>query len=403
MAIFFSCLCGQPLRADEDGAASHRRCLACGRLNRVPSVKRANQALGIDAAGDAEANIDLAEPPPLLPIPPVPVPKLLLVEDSQMPPVRPVRTRPRPLDGEDDSPYRLAPEKDADALGDLRARIDRDKVRRLLKEARQELNERQQRERPWELETHWSHCLLYPLRATLQVGLLAVGWATATALFIAFLPENWNATPLSIYVPFLPFCFLLLAYTLALLQTTLVAATRGFAGTVALPARDLLPIARSGVQGMVCLLAGPIVPLIVAYFFWLDCGDLEGVDRLILAELGLVAAVCWALLFLAVTEKDALLHANPVAVAKLIRRVGFRVPVAALLMGIVLAGNGYLIVGAVEDLHRGLLGWLELVGLWTGQLYGLLFLLRWLGVSMCRLRLGGPAFKPQAATLVPRK
>jgi hypothetical protein len=389
VAIFFSCLCGQPLRADEDGTASHTRCLACGRLNRVPSVKRANQALGIDAAGDAELDIEPAEPPPpALPIPPVPVPKLLLVEDSQMPPVRPVRKPPRsPGDEEGDSPYRLAPEKDADTLGDLRARIDRDKVRRLLREARKELNERQQRERPWELETHWSHCLLYPLRATLQVGLLAVGWATATALVIAFLPENWNAAQLSIFVPFLPFYFLLLAYTLCLLQITLAAATRGFAGTVALPARDLLPIARSGVQGIVCLLAGPIVPLIVAYFFWLDCGDLEGVDRLILAELGLVAAVCWALLFLAVTEKDALLYANPVAVAKLIRRVGFRVPVAALLMGIALGGHGYLIFGAMEDLHRGLLGWLELVGLWTGQLYWLLFVLRWLGVSMCRLRL----------------
>jgi hypothetical protein len=46
-----------------------------------------------------------------------------------------------------------------------------------------------------------------------------------------------------------------------------------------------------------------------------------------------------------------------------------------------LVGHGYLMLSALEDMYRGLLGWMELVGLWAGMLYCLLFVLRWYGLS----------------------
>jgi hypothetical protein len=383
VAIFFSCSCGQSLRADENGAAGFTRCPACGRLARVPSLHGANQALGINAEeGEENSAPPPPLPPPVVTIPPIPVSKLLLVEEARMPPVRPARRPPPPVDDdEDESPYRLTTSRDDDNLDNLRARIDRDKVRRLLKEARKELTQRHEYRQHWSLETHWSHCLLYPLRLALYVGLLSVAWATATALGVAFLPDTWNATQLSVYIPLSPFYLVLIAYTLALLQTTFRSASRGAGGLEAVPRMDPVPIARSGLQGLLCLVVGPIVPLIVAYFFWIDSGEIEAVDRLILAELGMVAMICWALLFLAVTDKDSFLSANPLAVVKLIQRHSFRVPLTALVMAVALVGHGYLMFNALEDMYRGLLGWMELVGLWAGMLYWLLFVLRWYGLS----------------------
>jgi hypothetical protein len=131
-------------------------------------------------------------------------------------------------------------------------------------------------------------------------------------------------------------------------------------------------------------LAGPVVLALVAFFFWLDSGDFGFVDCLILWELGLVAVGYWALALMAMWEGERFREANPVAVVRLVRAEGYRVLGAALLMALVVVSHGLLAVGAVESLHQNIGGWFLLIGCWAGQLFWLLFLLRWLGVSRFR-------------------
>ena len=376
MAIFFSCPCGQQLRVDETSASGHTRCLACDRLVRVPSLHHANQALGIDASPIFDA------PPPVHSEAPLPVPVLKVVEvsSSQFPP-RPRKASPRHYDEDDDrTPYRVAPEPEGEGAAGVQRKLEQAQLRRIIAEARRELRKNRRYERVWPLEQNWYECLIYPLRAMPVLMFLSAAWATLTALVIAVLPETWVPAEVAPRTPVLFFVFVLAGYTFACLQASYNAAREGQTVIIAWPGWDLARAARGGVEGVVCFLAGPVVLEGVALIFWLGSGDLQAVDRLILWELGLVAACYWALSLLAVQENHRFRDANPVAIVQLVRRYGWRVPLAAALMALVVVGHGALIVAAVEELHRGFRGWLWLVGLWGAQLGWLMFLLRWLGV-----------------------
>jgi len=191
----------------------------------------------------------------------------------------------------------------------LRARIDRDKVA-VPQEARKELAERRAREPTWSLETHWSHCLLYPLRMPCTWAC----WPWPGDLhrdLCGFLARQLEPGAAQRLPAVCAAVVLLLAYTVALLQVTLTTATTGQA-SAHFPARRPGTLARSGVQAIWCFLLGPIVPLIAAYFFWLDSGDLETVDKLILVSWLWWPPVCWTCATWQSTE-SVLVRTMPVA------------------------------------------------------------------------------------------
>jgi hypothetical protein len=342
-------------------------------------LRHANQTLGLDTAPDSELPVPVL-PPPVAPVPAMPVLKVLLVDETDIPPVRkphPERLNP----AEDDLTYDLSPQPEGG--DDIQRRLERDKVQRLLADAQRERLERHRRYRSWPREQHWYECLIYPLRATPQVFALAVAWATGITLMIAVMPGGDNVADFAIWLPLLPFGVLLGSYTLACLLETLAAARRGEAGHVAWVKADAVPIARSGVQGTFCFLAGPVVPTVLAAWFWLNSGDLEAIDRLIIFELGVVAAAYGALSLMAVQQAGRYRDAGPAGVIRLIQRDGWRVIVASLGMAVIVVCCVLLMFDSLEELHRGLRGWVDLLGCWMGMLFALLFVLRWLG--LCRV------------------
>jgi len=378
VAIFFPCLCGQPLRVDEDSAGTHALCPACGRVARAPSLQRANQALGIAAeAPTTPEPIATSMPEPVPVIPPLPGAKIVLVEETTVPP-RPAAPPPP----EEKPVYRLA---DVDERADAAARQnERRRAARILEQADRDLRERRRLMATWRRERDWSECLLYPLRAWPVVLGLAAVWATLLALIVAALPHRRELSDLMGGVFALLWLFALFGYTMAWLQTTLAAAIEGRAGFVFRPTNAPLQAARCGAEAAWCFLAGPSVVAAVAFAFWLNSGDLELADWFILWELGVVAVGYWVLALLAVWEGERFRDANPVAILRLVKSAGYRVPLAALLMALAVVAHGLLALGAVEALHHGAHGWLGLVGSCGGLLFWLLFLLRWLGLSRFR-------------------
>jgi len=379
MAIFFRCPCGQDLRADEERAGRRTECPACGELVPVPTLAEANQDLGI------------ASLPPLeLPGRPKTRPAAG-AECPALPGSDPPRKRvPSPdLDDEESSIYPLVTEPPEASTPEW-YQAERNEVRRLFAQARRDLSDQRQQSAGWSREKHWFECLLYPLRAWPVLLILSVCWATLIAVLRNLLPVDDGGMLLAalpvLVILWLVLPLVLLSYTCNFYRRVLASGTEGEAGRVCWPGTDPLEILRTGAACVVSFLAGPVVPLVVAFFFWLHSGDLELVDRLILLELGLIAAGYWTLALFAVEENDRLRAANPLAVARLagaLSREGW-VTVGLIAFGVVL--HFLVSLSSVEALHRSPGGWVALVwwGFW-GMAW-IVFLLRWFGLARFRVK-----------------
>jgi hypothetical protein len=335
VAISFFCVCGQNLRVDDNWAGGALRCIACGCLVRVPSATRTDQTVGPNSSPTTATT-------PVQVVPPVPVYELKVVEIA-MPPSTPLTYRqPRSLD----------------------------------------FAKAKRRPRSWQRETHWYEFLFYPLRALPRLFCLAMTWATVIAIVVAILPDDWTTLEFIARAPCILFIFLILGYTVACLDATFAAARAGDSGYIARPRNErLFQAVRAGSRAVFCFLAGPIVPAIVAVWFWLDNGDFEWVDWLICWELWILAIGYWTLALLALQARGRYRDASPAAIIKLVRRLGYRVLVAVLLISIIVIVHGFLMLGAVQEMHGGHGGWFVMLWCWVGLLFGVVLLLRWLGVT----------------------
>jgi hypothetical protein len=369
MAIFFRCVCGQDLRALEEQAGAAKDCPACGRSMPVPTLAQANETLGIPV-----------------------IPALELPRREEAPTGRrqpacaalPDSASPWKIDapglpaGPDLPYYRLAPQVGVD-LDQVQEILQHRDIRWLYAQARRELNDRQRRAAAWPTERYWFECLLYPLRACAILLSLAALGAILIGLGVLLYPDEWELAELWPRLPLLLLGFLVLGYTLAFYHYVLAYAAEGEAGLIRWPAAEML---WSGLAGVVCFLAGPAVPLTLAFLFWLNSGDLESLDELILWELGLVASATWVLALLAVDENGRLRDANPVAVARFAMRLGWRGWLLVALIAGALTGHVYLALLALEELHRSMLGWIILASLAFTDSVWQVFLLRWYGLSL---------------------
>jgi hypothetical protein len=381
MAIFFQCSCGQDLRADECNEGGKTECPACGSVVPVPSLALANLRLGIKAVPELEIPSRRETPPA------PPAAECAALPDSPQP-----RSRTKSPGQKDvDEAYPLL--LDVGGTDECWRELERREARRVLNQARDALEARPVRRQGWQLETWWFQCLLYPVLRAWPISLgLAFIWATlATVYFTALRPEyrdltDWSLDVLGPRLPFLLVAWFLLGYACAFFRCVLASAAAGEADCVRWPGGDAVQVLWSTVACLVCFLAGPVVPLVVAFLFWLNGGDLEWVDWLILWELGLAAAAYWALTLLAVDQSGRLRDANPIAVVRLVNRFGWRGWLVVVLAAVGVAGCYYFTLGSLEALHRGAEGFFGLVW-WgfVGQAW-IVFLLRWLGVSQFRAK-----------------
>jgi hypothetical protein len=229
-----------------------------------------------------------------------------------------------------------------------------------------------------------------PLLLALAVVLTLLTGALALVL-PQVLRELYGGPPL-VWVCYLPALVVVLlppAYGCAFLDCTLTAAAAGEARHVRWPGTNFGLILRSAVTWLVCFLAGPVVAVVAGFFYWLHCGDPDVLDRVILAELGILAAGYWLLLLLAVSRRDQLLDANPARVEELVDRLGHRLVAVVFVASIVALAHVYWLLAGWEQLHRDLSGILLLAGCWLSALFLATFLFRLLGL-WCHRSLGAP-------------
>ena len=143
----------------------------------------------------------------------------------------------------------------------------------------------------------------------------------------------------------------------------------------------LLACLRSGVKWLTCFLAGPFVFAAAGIFYWLRCGDPALVDWLILAELGAVGLTYWFFAALSLTDSGRLRDLNPLAIADLAHRLGWRALAVAGAAALVLLLHGGLILRAVADVHTDTARGLAILAVaWLSAIYWSTFFCRLLGV-----------------------
>ena len=339
MSINFICSCGKHLRARDEMAARRSMCPRCGAPVGIPSMRPTH---GGTTAG----------------------------------PLTPQERR------------RLRRDSPPDAFGaEAAATITADPpADSTLKPSRLPLPWRTPRvRRPRHLETHWYQCLVYPL---LNWGLLLVLAFALTlvsggiAVLIPELPRFAEMAPKAWlpYAALLLIPLLLFAYVCGTVECALKSAVAGEGPGMYWPGRNVLAALKSGLRWLICFLAGPVVPLALAGYFWLYGGELTGVDRAIVAELIVLAFAYWLLAVMSSAESDRLRDANPVRIGQLLNRLRFRA-VVPVLAAPALAGLHVLgILFALAEVHQHPRGWLLLEGCWLSGLFCATFLFRLLGV-----------------------
>src|SRR5207245_7448010 len=125
---------------------------------------------------------------------------------------------------------------------------------------------------------------------------------------------------------------------------------------------------------------GPAILAVAGFFFWFHAGDLEWVDRLILAELLIVGSGYWLFAFLAATEGDSVLRGTPLRALQTARRLGYRAVFATLLISLIVALHGAWLLKALASLHEETLpGWISPWLCIASGWFWTLFLRRWPG------------------------
>jgi hypothetical protein len=224
---------------------------------------------------------------------------------------------------------------------------------------------------------NWAQCLIYPIRATLPLCGLAVVLAAATGIPIFLMSEvqelrTSTAGALVAFGFYVLFPLAALGYACAALEGALASGSAGDTRFLYWPGRDLGFVLRSSIRWAVCFLAGPVVPIVGAFFYWMYCGDMEVWDWLILADLVTLAVGYGLFALLAVNANDRLLDANPVRVAEQVERLGYWSALVVLAASALVIGHGFWAFSILDQLRKaGMNGWLWLVPCWlSGLLLG---------------------------------
>jgi hypothetical protein len=238
---------------------------------------------------------------------------------------------------------------------------------------------------------HWYECLRYPFRAwpllaILALALTVLSGMVASPLVPAFL-QMWNERPNELWI--WAVCSLgplvAVGYVCGTLDCVLSAGINGEVQSIRWPGYNLPLVLRSAFTWLFCFLAGPVVLFAVAVVYWYKAGDLDWLDRWILAELCIVAFGYWFFALVSVYQREHLLDANPVKIGELVGRVGSGLVVVALLAAVGSWFHVRWLFAALEETHaEPPLGLLSLFVCWLSVLMGATFFFRLVGIWCCR-------------------
>jgi hypothetical protein len=380
MSIKFICTCGKHLRARDEMAGRRSLCPRCGRPVGIPSNESTQQG----AAAAPLSPLDRMRTRRV-------VPHFEPTIDTA-PPVNPAEVEidlteePRPL------PRAVSLPPPSSGLSDLLetapsfpiAPPDPTQVR--LRKTRETKHRKLKKRQPWELETRWHHSLRFPFRAwPLVVGLaILLTLLTAGAVLLIRGGDQLSDAPwwfLLISVPVVLIPVAGAGYACGFLDCVLISAMAGEAQEIRWPGWKLELAFRSSGTWALCFLAGPVVLFVVAFFFWLYCGDPTWLDWFILGEL-LVAAVGYGLLnLLSVSRNESLRDLRPAAVVQVIQSLGWPLAPALIASALTILALLAAVLYSLVLLHsEPVLGLAGLTGSWFAVLFVTSFLLRALGV-----------------------
>ncbi|HUG91356.1 MAG TPA: hypothetical protein VML55_11010 [Planctomycetaceae bacterium] len=191
-----------------------------------------------------------------------------------------------------------------------------------------------------------------PLLVGLGVLLGAAGGA-----WLRLLPEAlqhaegpWRASPLFVLTGLAG--VVCAGYCAALSNRVLAAAAR-VGGTGAGGARLGFDAAFTALAGWIgCFLAGPAVPAGVAALYWLGCGDLALLDRVIMAELLVPAIGYWLVALTIMNARGRLLDATPARVCETAWRLGRTGVIVTLAVSAVVSACAATTFAAAGLIHR---------------------------------------------------
>jgi hypothetical protein len=251
------------------------------------------------------------------------------------------------------------------------------------------------------LEEHWYECLLYPLRAwplCLAMAIIITPISAGITLLLPSLIAEPPDDPWTLGAVRLSGAMLLLLIVGLpgdFLNHVLMRSCNGEVELMHAWGNPLFSVMLSGMKWVTCFLAGPVIFAAAAVAYWLDCGDVGVLDWLILGELGIVAIAYQIFALLALTDRGRLRDLNPLAVADLAHRLGWRslvgvlVAAALLLMHVFLFAEG---IGALRS--EPAMGWTLLAVGWISGMFCGTFLCRLFGIWCYRSR--KPAAAPMA-------
>jgi hypothetical protein len=137
----------------------------------------------------------------------------------------------------------------------------------------------------------------------------------------------------------------------------------------------------------VCILAGPIVFASVGWWFWLETGELQIVDRLMLWELGAATFLSWLLAFAAVNIKDQLLAAWPGAAVAVAAQFGWRLlPISLSAAAIFWVHASWLLFTLEVRINEPAAELFLLFLCCLSFLFWMTFLCRWIGIAWFHLQ-----------------
>jgi hypothetical protein len=180
---------------------------------------------------------------------------------------------------------------------------------------------------------------------------------------------------------------LVLGVPCSFLDAVLASAASGEVYYIVLAGGPMVAVLRSGLKWLTCFLVGPVLFAAVGYWYWLRCGDPVFVDWLILLELGVVTVAYWLFALVALTDRGRLRDLNPIAVADLAHRLGWRALAVVVAAALVLLAHGWLLLTGAAALHTEPLRGLPLLVVgWLSGIYWSTFFCRLLGVWCFRSR-----------------
>src|SRR5919201_2533122 len=371
MAIKFICTCGKHLRARDEMAARRSFCPRCGAPVGIPSQQPTQRGTEADPMTPAERMRTRrnADPQPWA------APGLVIRELSSGAPASGGSYAP----GDDPSAPAVPAVPDPQQVWRPPADPGATRVELVRKRPRRRAG----------LETHWSHCFLYPFSAIQLLGSLALGLTVLTGGTALLLPRmiDLRLAPLIHSFLCLPYALIplgVVGYVWGWLESVLASAATGDIRYSHWPGRNLGFALQSGARWLACFLAGPVVFAAAGLLYWVHCGDLTLLDLLILGELSLLAVGYWLFVLTAVGYTGRLSSIHPGEVVGLAHRLGARAVAAALIAWALALAHGSLAGVALRDLHGAAAGWVLLFACCFSLLFSTTFLFRLLGTWLRR-------------------